>query len=412
MSSQHTSEPRERQRPAHVAIIGGGVMGSATAWFLAREHGLQVTVIERDASYARASSALSVCAIRQQFSTSINIRISQDSLAFYRDIGRRLAIGDEVPNIGLVEPGYLYLAGTEGGAAVLREQHALQQSHAVQTALLTPPALRDRFPWLDTNGLVLGSLGLSTPTSGEGWFDGYAAMQAFRRAATARGVRFVEAEASGFSTDDSGSPSRVTRVHVVNGESIDADAFVIAAGAWSSGVAAGLGVSLPVRARKRDVFAFEADVDLRDAPLVIDTSGVWFRPEAQPGRFLCGSPPRGDDPDDVPLEQVDHALFEEWIWPRLAERVPAFDALRVTSSWAGYYEMNTFDHNGLVGDVAPYRNLFTACGFSGHGLQQAPAAGRGLAELIATGEYRTLDLSPLRVGRVTDGQPLLERNVI
>lgn len=385
-------------------------MGSATAWFLAKEHGLRVTVIERDASYARASSALSACAIRQQFSTSINIRISQDSLAFYRDIGTILAVGDERPNLGLVEPGYLYLAASEEGASVLREQHALQATHDVSTALLSPSALQERFPWLETEGIVLGSLGLSTPTSGEGWFDGYAAMQAFRRAAMAEGVRYVEAEACGFAYDD--ATSRVTQVHVANDSTIDADAFVIAAGAWSSTVGALLGADLPVRARKRDVFAIEADVDLRDAPLLIDPSGVWFRPEVQRGRFLCGSPPRDGDPDDVPLDQVDHGLFEEWIWPRLAERVPAFDALRVTASWAGYYEMNTFDHNGLVGRVAPYDNVFTACGFSGHGLQQAPAVGRGLAELIATGAYHTLDLSPLRPDRIAEGQPLLEANII
>jgi len=400
------------QPPAQVVIVGGGVMGSAIAWFLASEHRIAVTVIERDASYAQASSALSACAIRQQFSTAINIRISQDSLAFYRDIGQRLAVGDETPNIGLVEPGYLYLAATDAGVATLQAQHALQQSHDVHTALLTAEGLSARYPWLNTDGLLLGSLGLSTATSGEGWFDGYAAMQAFRRAATAIGVRYVEAEAIGFTTDLHDGVSRVTHVQCARGESIAADAVVIAAGAWSAQVAAHLGVSLPVRARKRDVFAFEADVDLRDAPLLIDTSGVWFRPEMQRGQFLCGAPPRDGDPDDVPLDRVDHGLFDEWIWPRLAERVPAFDALRVTSSWAGYYEMNTFDHNGLVGAVAPYDNLFTACGFSGHGLQQAPATGKGLAELIATGAYHTLDLSPLRVDRVAEGKPLREANII
>ncbi|MCC6245821.1 MAG: FAD-binding oxidoreductase [Gemmatimonadaceae bacterium] len=396
--------------PSHVVIIGGGVMGSATAWFLARTHGVAVTVVERDASYARASSALSACAIRQQFSTSINIRISQESLAFYRDIGNVLTVGDESPHIGLVEPGYLYLAASEVGAGVLRDQHALQATHDVQTALLSPSALGERFPWLETRGIVLGSLGLSTATSGEGWFDGYAAMQAFRRAAIAEGVRYVEAEACGFAIDR--ATSRVTQVCLSNDARIDADAFVIAAGAWSSSVASQLDVDIPVRARKRDVFAFEADVDLRDAPLLIDPSGVWFRPEVQRGRFLCGAPPRDGDPDDVPLEQVDHRLFEEWIWPRLAERVPAFDALRVTASWAGYYEMNTFDHNGLVGAVAPYHNVFAACGFSGHGLQQAPAVGRGLAELIATGSYDTLDLTPLRLDRIAEDRPLLEANII
>lgn len=417
MGNTQSWATREWQRPVHVVIVGGGVMGCATAWFLTREHGVRVTVVERDASYAKASSALSVCAIRQQFSTAINIRISQDSLAFYRAIGAQLAIGDERPEIGLLEPGYLYLAATEGGAGVLREQHALQQQHAVQTALLDPAALVQRYPWISVDDLVLGSLGLSTASSGEGWFDGYAALQAFRRGAVAAGVTFIEDDAIDFAVADHANASRVRAVHTAAGRTIEGDAVVIAAGAWSARMGDHLGVSLPVHARKRDVFAFEADVDLRAsdgqlAPLVIDPSGVWFRPEVQAGRFLCGSPPRDGDPDDVPLTQVDHGLFDDCIWPILAARVPAFDALRVTSSWAGYYEMNSFDHNGLVGALDPYANAYTACGFSGHGLQQAPAVGRGLAELIATGQYRTLDLSPLRVSRVTEGRPLLEKNVI
>lgn len=392
----------------HVVIVGGGVMGAATAWHLAKYHGAQVTVLERDASYAQASSALSACAIRQQFSTSINILVSQASLAFYRDIGVTLATPDDTPDIGLVEPGYLYLAATSDGATVLREQVALQASHAVTTALLDKDALAARYPWMQVDDVILGSLGMSTATSGEGWFDGYAAMQAFRKAAIAEGAVFVEAEAMGFET----TGARVTAVGTRDGARYAGDAFVIAAGAWSSKVAAQLGVELPVAARKRDVFAFEADADLRDGPLLIDPSGVWMRPEKARGQFLCGSPPRDGDPDDVPLDRVDHGLFEEHIWPILAARIPAFDALRVTSSWAGYYEMNDFDHNGLVGALTPWANAYTACGFSGHGLQQAPAVGCGLAELIATGAYRTLDLTPFSVDRIAADAPLLERNVI
>lgn len=391
-----------------VVIVGGGVMGAATAWHLARAHGVAVTVLERDASYAMASSALSACAIRQQFSTAINIRVSQASLAFYRTIGVTLATADDTPDIGLVEPGYLYLAATEAGAQQLRDQHALQGSLGAMTALMLPDALRERYPWMHVDDVVLGSLGLSTPTSGEGWFDGYVAMQAFRKAAIAAGATFVEAEATGFATDG----TQVTAVRTADGASFPASAVVIAAGAWSAKVAAHLGVTLPVAARKRDVFAIEADAELQDGPLLIDPSGVWMRPEKARGQFLCGAPPRDGDPDDVPLDRVDHGLFEEHIWPILAARIPAFDALRVTSSWAGYYEMNDFDHNGLVGALRPWRNAYTACGFSGHGLQQAPAVGRGLAELIATGAYRTLDLAPFRVERIAENAPLLEKNVI
>jgi FAD-dependent oxidoreductase domain-containing protein 1 len=390
-----------------VVIIGGGVMGASTAWHLAHEHGQEVVVLERDTSYAQASSALSACAIRQQFSTEINIRVSQASLAFYRDMGRQLATADHTPDIGLVEPGYLYLAATSEGARTLRAQHTLQQSLGVTTALLDAEALRQRFPWMQVNDVHLGSLGISTATSGEGWFDGYAAMQAFRHAAIAAGVTFVEAEAVGMVRD----ADRVRTVRTADGREWKADQVVIAAGAWSAGVAALCDVVLPVAARKRDVFAIEASVSLPDAPLLIDPSGVWCRPEKAAGQFLCGAPPR-IDADDVPLSQVDHALFEAHIWPVLAARIPEFDALRVMSSWAGYYEMNTFDHNGLVGLVAPWANVYAVCGFSGHGLQQAPAVGRGLAELMATGAYQTLDLSPFTVDRIAAGQPLLERNVI
>jgi glycine/D-amino acid oxidase-like deaminating enzyme len=391
-----------------VVIIGGGVMGAATAWFLAREHRATVTVLERDASYTLASSARSACAIRQQFSTAVNIRISQESLAFYRAIGLRLATEDETPDIGLVEPGYLYLAATADGAALLRDQHALQASHQVHTALLTPSAIHARYPWMATDDLVLGSLGLSTATSGEGWFDGYAAMQAFRKAAIAAGVTFAETNATSFTV----SGDRVTAVHCADGAQYAADAVVIAAGAWSRVIARELHVELPVFARKRDVFACEADADIGDGPLLIDPSGVWFRPEKARGQFLCGAPPRDGDPNDVSLDHVDHGLFDEHIWPILAHRVPAFDRVKVTSSWAGYYEMNDFDHNGLVGRLTPWTNAYTASGFSGHGLQQAPAVGRGLAELIMTGGYRSLDLSGLRFDRIAENAPLVEQNII
>jgi glycine/D-amino acid oxidase-like deaminating enzyme len=398
---------RQMDPSLRVVIIGGGVMGAATASFLASRFGIRATVLERDASYANASSALSVCAIRQQFSTEINIRISQESLLFYREIGERLAVGTDRPNIGLVEPGYLYLA-TEAGARVLEENQALQTQCGAAVALLSPAELSARFPWLSTDLISLGSLGLSSERSGEGWFDGYSALQAFRQHAIARGARFVEAEAVDFDRHDGVVQSVIT----AGGDRVAADAVLIAAGAWSSPVAATLGFDLPIRARKRDVFSLQAPGPLPGCPLVIDPSGFWFRPDGDTGQFLCGSPPRGVDIDDAPLDQVDHGLFDEWLWPRLAVRVPQFDELRVTGSWAGYYEYNTFDQNGLVGRLPGTDNVFVAAGFSGHGLQQAPAVGLGMAELIATGAYGVLDLSPLGLERIAANAPLVERNVI
>lgn len=388
-----------------VVVVGGGVMGAATACFLARDHGAAVTVLERDPSYARASSALSASSIRQQFSQPVNIALSRWSLAFLRRVGDELAVGDDRPAIGLVEPGYLILA-TGAGACVLRDNHAAQRDSGAAIELLDANALRARFPWLRVDDLALGALGLSDAGSGEGWFDGPALMQAFRRKAIACGARFVAAEARAFDT----VADRVAAVRCSDGTRHAGDAVVIAAGAWSAPLTARLGVALPVHPRKRDVFVFDAPAALPGCPLVVDPSGLWFRPEGR--GFLCGAPPRHGDPDEPPLDAIDHGLFDDVLWLALAQRVPAFEALRLRAAWAGYYEMNDFDHNGLAGALPGWANAHTACGFSGHGLQQAPAVGCALAASIAGGTCDAPDLAPLAPARVARGEPLRERNVI
>lgn len=382
-----------------VTLIGGGVMGAATACFLARDHGAAVTVIERDPSFARASSSLSLSSIRQQFSQPVNMALSRWSIDFLRRVGDELAVPDDRPAIGLVEPGYLYLA-TAAGALTLREVHALQRAEGVDVALLSPAELVARLPWLAVDDLALGSLGLS----GEGWFDGPALHRAFRRKAKACGVRFVEAEARDFDTQG----ERVTAVRCADGSRVGGDAFVIAAGAWSAPLGQALGFELPVSAKKRDVFVLETPAALPGCPLVIDPSGFWFRTEG--ALILAGGPPRGADVDEAPLDDIDHGLFDEQLWPTLAARVPALEALRVRSAWAGYYEMNAFDHNGLAGRLPGWANAFTACGFSGHGMQQSPAVGFSMARLIWGLEAPLI--AALTPQRLLDGRPLVEANVI
>lgn len=197
-------------RPAaEVVIVGGGVIGSAIACFLTQDdRDVAVTVIERDPSYACASSALSASSIRQQFSSAINIRMSQYGIAFLRDIGEHLAVDGERPEIGLVEPGYLYLA-TENGVAVLRENHAVQQAHGVHVELMPPQRLKAKFPWVSTDGVALASHGLAD----EGWFDGYSVLQAFRKKAISQGVRYVRDEATGFALDG----ARIAAVKLASG---------------------------------------------------------------------------------------------------------------------------------------------------------------------------------------------------
>jgi len=388
----------------HIVIIGGGVIGSAIASFTLADPAFRgtVTVVERDPTYARASSALSASSIRQQFSTAINIAIGRFGIEFMRGIGDVLAVDGEHPDIGLVEPGYLFLA-SPAGAGILERNHALQRAHGVDVALLDPVALRERFPWISTEGVVAASLGLS----GEGWFDGWSLLQAFRRHARALGARYVTAEAVGFDT----TGTRIAAVTLADGSRIEGDAFVDAAGPWAANVARWAGIDLPVRARRRCVFVFSCGTPIPRCPLVVDTTGLWFRPEGE-GRFICGiSPDTANDPDDAPLE-VDHALFDDVLWPSLAARVPAFEAIRQTQSWAGYYEVNTVDQNGIVGAHPEWTNLAFANGFSGHGIQQSPAVGRGVAEWLVHGGYRTLDLSPLAFERFARNAPIVELNVV
>jgi FAD-dependent oxidoreductase domain-containing protein 1 len=378
-----------------VVIVGGGVIGAAVASFLRHDHdGLDVTVLERDPSYRQASSALSASSIRQQFSTPLNIALSQASLALMQPCREQL---------GFVEAGYLYLA-TEAGAQALVQRHALQRAAGADIRLLEPAALRARWPWLATDGIALGSWG----AHGEGWFDGPALHQALRRDAIERGARFLHADVVDFDSHGGSVRAAIDR----DGRRHPADALLIAAGAWSAPLARRLGAELPVVASKRDVFVLESPAVLPECPLLIDPSGVWLRPESR--YFLAGAPPRpGEDTDDAPLDAIDHACFDEHLWPTLATRIPAFEALRVRSAWAGYYEMNRFDHNALVGALpGGSANAFVACGFSGHGMQHALAVGRGMASWIARRDWGPIDLTPLAPDRLARNAPLREVNVI
>ncbi len=387
-----------------VVIAGGAVTGSSIACHLAERSAgrVRVLVVEPDPSYQRSASALSAGSIRQQFSSAVNIDISLHGIDFLRTIGARLAVGDARPDVGLHEGGYLYLAGA-AGSPVMRENNAVQRARGANIALLGPAALRAQFPWLACDNLSLASFG----TSGEGWFDGYGLMMAFRAKARALGVAYKQARV----LDVEQSGGRISAALLDTGERIACGALVNAAGAYGARQLAGLmGFAIPVHAKKRCVFAFTCREKLPRFPLLIDTSGVWVRPEG--AGYIAGYSPADLDATDHGDLDVEWALFEQVIWPALALRVPAFEAIRPGRAWAGPYDMNLFDHNALVGRVPGTANGYLAAGFSGHGLQQAPAVGRGLAELILKGRYETLDLTPLDCARLPEGRPLLERNVI
>jgi glycine/D-amino acid oxidase-like deaminating enzyme len=231
-------------------------------------------------------------------------------------------------------------------------------------------------------------------------------MQAFRRKAISLGARYVAGEVIAIAREG----NRIAGVTLADGRRIGCGALVNAAGPWAGKVAAFAGVALPVVGRKRSVFVFRTPAELPGFPLLIDVTGAWCRPEGE--TFICGiSPPEERDPDATDFEVV-HAEFEETVWPAIAERVPALETLRLTGSWAGHYDYNTFDHNAVIGAHPEIGNLLFINGFSGHGIQQSPAAGRAVAELIAHGRYVTIDCSAFGYERIRDRRPLRELNVI
>ena len=386
-----------------VIIVGGAAVGSAAAFFLAAQPAFKgsVLVVEKDFTYEKCATARSAASIRHQFSTPDNIRMSQFGTQFIRHIDEHLSVNGEAPNVGFHEGGYLFLASS-AGRAILESNHRVQRSLDVDVALLGPAQLQERFPWMTTDDLSAGSLGLS----GEGWLDAYGLMGAFRRKAVSLGAQYRQAQVTGVQRRG----CKIESVSLSDGSTVNCSVVINAAGTGARDMAQSAGISLPVESRKRCVFFFTSPAKVTQCPLVIDPSGAYFRPEGN--GFICGiSPPAEQDPECFDFD-VQHTLFDEVLWPLLAARVPGFEAARVQNAWAGHYDVNTLDHNVILGAHPDLDNLLFANGFSGHGMQQSAAVGRALSELVTFGEYRALNLTAFGWQRVLQNRPLLEVNVV
>lgn len=389
---------------ADIVIIGGGVAGSATAYALTRggQQRGRVIIVERDTSYAYCSTARSAGGVRLQFSTPENIALSKAMVDLLRDLKGEFGPEAEIP---FREQGYLILASASG-RSILESNAAIQRGMGAATEIVDAADLATRFPWIETEGVAAGSFG----PSNEGWIDPVLVMTLLRSAAVKAGAEIVKDEVVAIERDG----DRVTGVVLASGSRIACGALVNAAGAASGKVGAIAGIPIPVEPRKRYVYVIDsrrAGEDVRKGPLTVDPSGVWFRPEGR--TFICGvSPDEASEPPADDLDMIDYAPFEEIVWPTLAARVPAFEEAKLLSAWAGYYDYNTLDQNAIIGAHPTVANFYIVTGFSGHGLQQGYAAGRGIAELITTGAFRTIDLKRFGYERIAKGEPLMELNVI
>jgi glycine/D-amino acid oxidase-like deaminating enzyme len=380
-----------------VIIAGGGVMGCATAYYLLRsDNKLKVAIIEKDPTYARASTTLSDGNIRIQFNLKENIQISQYGLQVLENFAEEMAVGDDRPDVAFRRQGDLFLFD-ENGRHAAEKGFALQGRLGCEIEWLSPDEVKQRYPLLDMRSCAGGTFGRN-----EGTMDPNAVLQAYRNKAISLGAHFIQAEVSALTMKD----KKISGTNLTSGKSLSSGIVVNSTGPWVPQIAQTVGIELPIVPVKRQVFVLETSAEPQQVlPLIVFPSGLYIIQE-HGGNFLCGKSLK-EDPigyDDFSWSQQQ---FIENIWPELVEFVPSFDRLKITSGWAGLYAVNTLDGNAILGEWPEIKGLYLMGGFSGHGFQQCFAAGRYIAEKIL-GQSPSLDLSIFSPQRILQNRPVFE----
>jgi len=389
-----------------VVIVGGAMYGSSIAWWLTEQADFDgsVLVVERDPTYEFCSTSHTNSCIRQQFSAPINIQISQFGVEFIKNFRSFMGGDERVPDITLQSFGYLYLADNEGFAATLKDAQQVQSKLGSGTMHLTRDEIQERYPFYNLEDILAGNHNLVD----EGYFDGNTIFDWWKRSARERGVEYAHNEVVSMTQAPSGV---VTSVTLATGEEIACGTVVNCSGPRAVETSRMAGIDVPIEPRKRYTFIFQSEDPLGHVlPLTINPSGVHMRSDGP--YFMAGCPPEDDHAVAYDDFEMDHAIWEDHIWPAVAYRVPHFERAKVINSWAGHYAYNTLDQNAIVGPHPEVTNFIFANGFSGHGFQQSPAIGRGVAEWIATGAYQSIDMSPFGYDRVIENRKFVEKAVI
>ena len=391
-----------------VIIIGGAIMGSSTAWFLSQNPDFNGTilVVEKDQKYEFCSTAHTTSCIRQQFSTKLNVEISQFAANFINNFHEYMENDVRVPKLAIKSFGYMYLAASEDFAKKLRSNQEVQAASGAATELLTPDEIKSRYPFYNVEDIKLGSINLVN----EGYWDSITVFEWMRNKAQENGVEYIENEVTEITKNK--SEDRIISIKLASGETINGENFVNATGPRAASTSKMAGIKIPVEPRKRYSWIFKAKNPLdRDLPLTIDPSGFHVR-ENGGGTYQAGGHGAYDPAVDFDDFAMDNELWETTVWPVLFNRIPQFDSLKLISQWAGHYAMNTVDQNAIVGPHNIIQNFFFLNGFSGHGTQQAPAMGRATAELLTYGAFKTIDMSAFKYERLLNGDKVIEDAII
>ncbi len=383
------------QEKYDVIIVGGGLMGSTTAYNLMKaDDTLKVLVVEKDPTYEKSSTTLSMANIRVQFSFQENIAISQYAIDMFNRFGEDMAVDDNVPNILFHQEGNLFVV-SEAGEAGAKHALELQKSMGCNVYWLSPDEIKKRYPLFNTEDCAGATFGAK-----DGHFDAYALLMGYKAKARSLGAEFIKGEVVEICNEN----GQATGVKLDSGEMPKSAVIINCAGAWASQVSETVGIKLPVVPTKRQVFAVDPAVKPNETfpSLTVIPCGLYFRLE--PGGIVLVGKSNDDDPVGFNFNTDDN-LFRNVYWPELAEFVPAFEELKLVRGWAGLYAVNTLDEQAIVGQWPELKGFYLCNGFSGHGLQQAPAVSRYLTELIL-GKEVSMDLSIFAPERILENKPI------
>ena len=383
-----------------VAIIGGGAIGAAVAYYLkTMSPGTAVTVIERDPTYERASTPRASGGVRRLFSLPENIELSNYSIPFFEAFPETMAVDDTPAEIGFKKNGYIFIV-PPSSLDVLKANYDTEQSLGCNVIWLEPDEIKDRFPSMNVD-----DLGAAVLSPDDGWLDPHSVLMGFRKKAKSLGAEFVDEEITGMERNG----SAVTAARCASGQTVEAETYVNAAGAWAKDVCGMLGFYAPIEPLRRFEHYFECQDEIEPLPYLKDPERLAFRPE---GRGYSGGVPTLEEPRGYNFE-ADHDYFENVVWPALAHRFPQFERTKCKATLPGLYDQNDFDGNVIIGPGADgLGNFHMLSGFSGHGLMHAPGCGRAMAELLLKGHYETIDLARFGWQRLLDNAPLPERGII
>jgi glycine/D-amino acid oxidase-like deaminating enzyme len=379
---------------ADVVLIGGGIIGASIAYHLLQDSfSGRVLVVERDTTYARAATSLSLGGIRQLYGVPSNIAMARYSLQCYERFDEAMSGAWGAAQAHFHQRGYLLLLDAHNQEAWLKK-YEVQRQLGVEVEKLAPSEVRRLFPHLFVDDVACALF-----SRRDGYINPRGALQAYVERARELGCAYLQDEVIGFAPEAGAGFS----VRTQRAGTIASGLLIIVSGAWSQYVARLAGIDLPVTPVRRQACYVTLPRPLGyKLPMVIDSSNVHFRHDTESEDHLVVSYIVRDEPSGFNWEW-DSEAFDAHIEPTLRRRLPGAAPVKLQRGWAGHYAV-TPDENPILGPHPEIPGLFMATGFSGHGVMLAPATGKLISELIRLGRYETLDASAYGLQRFATGQ--------